>query len=60
MIGDRAFDAELATRLDDVARCLMGLRPDLEAASLDDWLAANVATLEPGEVRAATAVLAAY
>ena len=53
------FNARMA-RLDALATAMMATRPDLPAASLDEWLMANNASLSAAEANCADAILALF
>jgi hypothetical protein len=60
MLGDDMFVLELATRLDTIAAELMASRPDLEVASLDEWLTTHYDELAPVDRDAASQIIDAY
>ena len=56
----RHFELEVTSRLDVLACELMACRPDLEPASLDEWIVNHAGRLSEAETQDAMAVVSAY
>ena len=59
-LSDSDHDREVCSRLDALAIELMESRPDLEQASLDEWMVINDPELTDTERKAASAIIEAY
>lgn len=55
-----AFERDITQRLDVLAREIMARRPDLEPASLDEWIINHAGRLTETERHEAMAVVIAY
>lgn len=55
-----SYNLEVCSRLDSLALELMATRPDLEQASLDEWIVIHHEELSDDELRSASAIIDAY